>query len=240
MSGDDNRSSLPTNSAVDAFLAELATKPLPARTGDRPRLIFSLDATLSRQPTWDMAVTFQADMLRTAHDVGGLLLKTMFFRGLGELRQSDWTSDGASLAKKMAKVRCRGGRTQIARLFKQALKDASTSPVRALVFIGDAMEENPDTIADAAGRLAAFGVPIYCFQEGQDTLARPVFQDVARISRGAYFQFDEASAATLARLLNAVAVYAAGGRAALEARAGHDAGARQLVAQLPEDTKKGR
>jgi hypothetical protein len=39
---------------------------------------------------------------------------------------------------------------------------------------------------------------------------------MANNSGGGYFQFDERSAETLARLLQAVARYASGGRAALE------------------------
>ena len=38
-----------------------------AHTG---RLIFALDATMSRQPTWDMACQLQADMFREAGHIG--------------------------------------------------------------------------------------------------------------------------------------------------------------------------
>ena len=36
------------------------------RAGARGRLVFALDATMSRQPTWDMACALQADMFREA------------------------------------------------------------------------------------------------------------------------------------------------------------------------------
>ncbi len=53
------------------------------------------------------------------------------------------------------------------------------------------------------------------FHEGQDPLARMAFQQIARLSGGAYCPFDATSAQQLRDLLSAVAVYAAGGRKAL-------------------------
>ena len=44
------------------------------------------------------------------------------------------------------------------------------------------------------------------------------FKEIARLSKGAWFRFDRNSAATLAKLLSAVAVFATGGLKALEAR----------------------
>jgi hypothetical protein len=56
-----------TASEVDTFLAEL--KKL-SPSSPRGRLIFALDATASRQPTWDTACELQADMFREAGTVG--------------------------------------------------------------------------------------------------------------------------------------------------------------------------
>ena len=54
-----------TSAAEDiaAFVAK-ARAMSPHRAGARGRLVFALDATMSRQPTWDMACTLQADMFR--------------------------------------------------------------------------------------------------------------------------------------------------------------------------------
>ena len=49
-------------------------------------------------------------------------------------------------------------------------------------------------------------------------MAEAAFKQIARLSRGAWFRFDQNAAATLARLLSAVAVFATGGLKALEAR----------------------
>ena len=54
------------------------------------------------------------------------------------------------------------------------------------------------------------------FHEGADPSVRSVFKQMAQLSHGAYAPFNLASAAELKELLSAVAVFATGGRAALE------------------------
>ena len=47
---------------VDTFLAQ-ARRLAPVTAADpRPRLVFALDATASRQPTWDLACGVQGEM----------------------------------------------------------------------------------------------------------------------------------------------------------------------------------
>jgi hypothetical protein len=75
------------------------------------------------------------------------------------------------------------------------------------------------------------GVKLFVFGEGADEHATPVFKELARLSGGAYAPFDSGSAAQLRELLRAVAVYAAGGLAALQDRR-NEAGAVKLLAQL--------
>jgi hypothetical protein len=48
------------------------------------RLIFSFDATMSRQPTWDLASKVQGEMFREAAAIGGLSLQLVFFRGFSD------------------------------------------------------------------------------------------------------------------------------------------------------------
>jgi hypothetical protein len=54
---------------IAAFVAK-ARAMSPHRPGARGRLVFALDATMSRQPTWDMACALQADMFREAASLG--------------------------------------------------------------------------------------------------------------------------------------------------------------------------
>ncbi|MEN3976206.1 VWA domain-containing protein [Emcibacter sp. SYSU 3D8] len=199
---------------VDAFLRKLSLTPAPA-SGKRGRLIFALDATMSRQPTWDRACHIQADMFREADAVGGLDIKLVFFRGYRECKASPWYGQSAPLTRAMTSIQCQGGYTQIARVLKRASKEAREAKVNALVYVGDSCEEEIDAVCAAAGELALSGVPAFMFQEGGDPYAQSVFREVARLTGGAWCPFDGDSAGQLRELLSAVAIFAAGGRKAL-------------------------
>ena len=188
--------------------------------GDRKpgRLVLALDATMSRQPTWDLACTLQSEMFDAAEKAGALQVQLVYFRGAGECRASQFVADTAALKDLMIRIDCRAGHTQIAKVLNHVRRENETGKVNALVLIGDAMEENAAELADMAGGLGMLGVPVFVFQEGRDAAAERVFKDIARLSRGAWFRFDRDAAATLAKLLSAVAVFAAGGVDALEAR----------------------
>jgi hypothetical protein len=208
----------PSVSKVDAFLRQVAAAPVSAR-GAGGRLIFVLDATASRQPTWDRACQFQAEMFGATASLGGLAIQLCYFRGFGEFHAAPWVADAKPLIQRMTGVTCLAGTTQIVRTLRHAVQQARTAKVNAFVYVGDCMEESAPTILELAGQLALLGVPAFVFQEGQDPTARLVFQQVAMLTRGAYAQFDMTSAKTLRDLLKAVAVYAAGGRKALAAYA---------------------
>src|SRR4051794_38323481 len=117
----------------------------------------------------------------------------------------------------MRAVLCVGGETQIERVLAHALAETRKQRVNALVFVGDAMEENVDRLCHLAGELGLNGVPVFVFHEGYNPGAATAFQQIAKLSRGAYLQFDLASAHRLKELLGAVAVYASGGYRALTA-----------------------
>src|SRR5215472_3197826 len=206
-------------SDVDSFLADLRQRrrSIVDKPVARGRLIFGLDATASRQPTWDTACQLQADMFREATAVGGLELQLVYYRGLGECRSSRWIADSAQLAKSMSQITCNAGQTQIEKILTHTQKETKLLRVSALVFVGDAMEENPDTLAREVGELGRLGVPAFMFQErGQDPHeVEQAFREIARLTRGAYCRFDPGAARQLAELLRAVAVYAAGGMRAL-------------------------
>ena len=226
-------SSTPTE--VADFLRQMQARPAPTKTGDG-RLVFAMDATMSRQPTWDMALALQADMFEAVKQVGGLHVQLVFFRGAGECRSSRWVSDASELARLMTTVSCQGGFTQIGKVLTHTRAETETRRVNALVYVGDAMEENIDDLCGRAGELALAGVPVFLFQEGHDQAATRAYREIARLTKGAHCRFDQSSAAELRALLAAVAVYAAGGRAALQrladSRSGSSAGARLLIGQM--------
>ena len=206
----------------------------PATTHGQGRLIFAMDATMSREPTWDMALGLQAEMFKAVKDVGGLDVQLVYFRGAGECRASKWVSDPDALARLMSTVHCLGGHTQIGKVLGHAMSETETKKVSAMVYVGDAMEEPIDDLCARAGELGLLGVPVFLFQEGASPAVARAYKEIARLTKGAFCRFDAGSARQLRELLSAVAVYAAGGRKALERLANESggAGAKLLLGQM--------
>ena len=218
---------------IDAFLDELRRAPAVRPAGGRGRLVFALDATASREPSWDRACRIQGEMFEATAGLGGLEIQLVFYRGFSECKASRWLASAAELHRAMRSVRCLGGETQIERVLDHAIRETQKRRVNALVFVGDAMEENVDRLCRRAGELGLLGVPIFLFHEGRDGTAAHAFRQMAALSRGAYLSFDLASAGRLKELLGAVAVYAAGGYRALSAYGERKGGeVRLLTAQL--------
>ena len=214
----DDRDQLPAKSRqaeVDAFLDQVKRMPVARPSGGRGRLIFALDATASRQPSWDRACRIQGEMFEATAASGGLDVKLVYYRGFNECKASRWLANAADLHRVMRAVSCLGGETQIERVLDHAIAENQKQRLGALVFVGDAMEENIDRLCQLAGELGLKGVPMFLFHEGADPIAARAFQQMAKLSRGAYLRFDLASADRLKELLGAVAVYAAGGHRAL-------------------------
>ena len=205
-----------TDKAVADFLRKVAAAPKPMPAGaQRGRLVIALDATASREPTWDRACQIQAEMFEVTAGLGGLEVQLAYYRGFAEFEHSAWVADAKGLARQMTGVECLAGNTQILRVLRHALAETARRKVNALVFVGDCMEEDIDRLCQAAGELGLKGVPCFMFQEGEDPAARQAFQQVARLTGGAWCPFNSDSADQLRELLRAVAVFAAGGRSAL-------------------------
>jgi hypothetical protein len=234
-SSDDPRKRLPATSgrSVDQFLTEAAAVRLPASRTTH-RLIFAIDATASRQPTWDLASELHAELFIEAARLGNIAIQLCYYRGIGEFVASQWATTPAQLREQMGAVTCRGGRTQLVRLLRHALHEAVRHPLRGVIFIGDCFEEAHADAMQAAGELALRGVPVFVFQEGRNRTAGNTFGAIAGVTRGAHVPFDSGSADELRRLLGAVAQFAVGGLPALTEFARRNAGTatRALLTQL--------
>lgn len=220
---------------VQAFLEKLARTPTVKPAGRKGRLIFALDATASREPTWREACRIQAEMFDAAAALGGLEIQLCYYRGMTDFEAFPWFVRAEDLRRRMAGVECLGGYTQIGRVLQHALRETRKSKVDALVFVGDCMEENADDLCKLAGELGLLGVKAFLFQEGFDTAAELAFKQIARLTHGAHCRFDAGSAQQLRDLLNAVATYAAGGIKALESLGRNRGG---VVLQLARQISK--
>lgn len=194
------------------------------------RMLFALDATASRQPSWDRACHLQSRMFLATEGMGGLQLQLCYYRGFNDFHTSAWVNSPSQLLQVMNGVQCLGGYTQLERVLDHALASHRDQPLQAVVVIGDAVEETVDTLCAKAGRLGMLGLPLFMFQEGNDPAVRSCFQQMAHLSHGAYAAFDESSAELLAQLLAAAATFACGGYEALKQL--QSPGAHQLLQQL--------
>lgn len=205
-----------STSEVEAFLKKVVSTPTTTAPGECGRLIFALDATASRQPTWDRAAQIQGEMFSETANLGGLEVQLAFYRGFGEFRVGPWLSESSEMLRMMSSVYCMAGETQIRKVLSHAINDTKKKRVNALVFVGDCVEEDIDRLGALAGELGLLGVPAFMFHEGMEPVAEYAFKEIARLTNGACCRFDASSPNVLKELLSAVAVYAAGGRAALE------------------------
>ncbi len=219
-----------TDTDIASFLNKVAATTRTKSAGARGRLIFAMDATASRGPTWDTACQIQGEMFTETAALGGLEVQLVYYRGFGQCRASKWAANARELLRFMTGVRCLGGHTQIGKVLSHVMRETAKKTVDAVVFVGDAMEEDIDALCHKAGELGLLKVPVFMFHEGGDPIARGAFQQIARLSGGAYCSFDAASARQLRELLSAVAVYASGGRKALlEYGAGGSPAVRRLT-----------
>lgn len=215
MSSDSKLPARSTRAEVADFLAKVKSMPAVHPAGAAGRLIFAMDATASREPTWDRACRIQGDMFTATRDLGGLSIQLVSYGGFQEFAAGPWVAQSKELVARMTAVRCRAGETQIARVLKHAIAETRARKVQAVVFVGDCVEEGIDGLVGLAGELGVLGTPLFVFHEGGEPVAQRCFKELARLSGGAYCPFDAASADALRELLAAVATFAAGGRKAL-------------------------
>ncbi|HYB08781.1 MAG TPA: VWA domain-containing protein, partial [Alphaproteobacteria bacterium] len=174
-----NKGKLPaergTEAAVAEFLEKVAVAPAPRPGEGRGRLIFAMDATASREPTWDRACQIQGEMFKSTAALGGLEVQLVFYRGFGECKSSPWVADAGALVRRMTAVFCLAGQTQIAKVLRHAIAETKRRKVNAIVFVGDCMEESIDNLCQLAGELGLLGVPCFIFHEGGEPVAAKAF-----------------------------------------------------------------
>jgi len=144
-------SQLPVSSEKDvrAFLTKVAAMP---KSSGEARLIFSLDATASRQATWDAASQLQTEMFFSTQTLSRLNVQLCYFRGFGEFFSSNWQSDAEDIVRIMSGIHCEAGITQLERLLRHAIKENDRQKIKGVVYIGDAFFTFPPTMAQGASQ----------------------------------------------------------------------------------------
>ena len=173
-----------SNRDVQEFLKKVARTPINKALKQKGRVIFSMDATASRQPSWDHACNIQGEMFNATAADGSLEIQLCYYRGFGEFYGSPWTKNSHELLNLMTAVNCRAGETQIKKILDHTRRETQKLPVDALIFIGDSIEEDLDHLGNIAGQLGLLGVPAFIFQEGEDNLAEFAFREIAKLTNG--------------------------------------------------------
>ncbi|MEK9891573.1 MAG: VWA domain-containing protein [Pseudomonadales bacterium] len=228
-----NQSLTPAQRAGDikAFLEQVDRLPVRGQAMGN-RLILSLDATASREPTWDQACYLQSELFEVLAPDQRLAIQLCFYRGFRELKHSGFCQTSEALHRLMQGVRCVGGHTQIKRLLNHGLAVHRETPLKGLIFIGDAVEESIDDLCHLAGECGLRQLPLFLFQEGFDPGAERAFKSMAQLSNGAYATFDLHHIQSLKDAFRGIATYATQGRKELAKLAKQSPSAAALLEQL--------
>ena len=199
------------NDALASLNRAKEERALARRAG---RLIFGLDLTASRDAGIKHARIATAAMFDAIAAFGRVEMKLVYYRGIGECRQSQWCDSPDVLCRSMLKLACESGTTQIAKLLRLVLNEPER--VSGIIFVGDHCEESPEEMHGVASLLRDKKIPLYLFHECGDLdpyalRAKPLFKRMAEITGGVYVEFKPDSGEVLKELLPTVAAVSTAG-----------------------------
>lgn len=219
-------------SAPAALRSALTHAEPPPETGTplRPRLVFAVDATASREPAW-AAARQVTDALVSA--LPGALDVALAVHGGARVHTfTAFTNDANRLRDRAAGVACQAGSTRLLPILSASLRQPG---VRVVVYIGDVFEESISQGRRMADAMGANATKLIVLHDTADPAARrdaEVFWDLAKRTGGCVLPFDASAPGRLRDLLSAVAVFAVGGEKLLRARQADLPGAVALLEHL--------
>ena len=199
------------SAAAASLPAAFTNAEPPADTGpsSRPRLVFAVDATASREPAWAAARQVTDALVKA---LPGELDVALAVHGGSRVHTfTAFTNDPATLRDRTAGVTCEAGLTRLLPILSASLKQPS---VRVIVYIGDVFEENVTQGRGLADSLGQRGAKLIVLHDTADPSARrdaELFWDLAKRTGGCVLPFDVNAPGRLRDILSAVAVYAVGG-----------------------------
>jgi hypothetical protein len=204
----------------------------PGETGTpiRPRLVFAVDATASREPAW-AAARQVTDALFKA--LPGALDVALAVHGGSRVHTfTPFTNDANTLRDRAAGVTCHAGSTRLLPILAACLRQQG---VRVVVYIGDVFEESVPRGRQLTDAMNAHGAKLIVLHDMADPVARrdaEVFWDLAKRTGGCVLPFDASAPGRLRDRWSAVAVYAVGGEKLLRDRQSDLPGAVALLEHL--------
>jgi hypothetical protein len=205
-------------SAAASLPAAFTHAEPPADIGapSRPRLVFAVDATASREPAWTAARQVTDALVKA---LPGELDVALAVHGGSRVHTfTSFTDDARTLRDLAAGVDCHAGMTRLLPILATSLKRQA---VRVVIYIGDVFEESLPQGRQLADQMGARGIKLIVLHDTTDRGARrdaEVFRDLAKRTGGCVLPFDATASGRLRDILSAVAVYAVGGEKLLRER----------------------
>jgi len=220
------------SAALDKIRAARPTKPLLGSraaplTERRPRLVFGVDATASREPTWASAKSITDRMFEA---IPGALDVALAVHGAGQVHTfTEFSADVDQFRRQASAVRCQAGNTQLCELMQRTL---DAGGVRVMSYVGDAFEESRAEAYALADRFRLRGIKAVLLADAADEATLEVFREIADRTGGAVLDFRATELGLMGDLLAAVATLAIGGRKLLSTKT--TPGARLLLGSMKD------
>ncbi len=168
-----------------------AEPPADVGTTSRPRLVFAVDATASREPAWAAAREVTDALVKALPgELDGVALAV--HGGSRVHTFTAFTSDPRTLRDLAAGVDCQAGMTKLLPILAASLKRQAT--VRVVVYIGDVFEErNLPQGRHLADQMGVQGIKLIVLHDTADRSARrdaEIFWDLAKRTGGCVLPFD--------------------------------------------------
>jgi hypothetical protein len=201
-----------------------------------------LDATASRSYSWELSRTLTAAMFNAIP--GELDIALAWHAGTKLQEITTFSSDAAPFTNAIRSMRTESGQTRLNEILAAATK--MTPPIRVFVYVGDCYEEDEKEAYIYARRLNRIHTTCFFFHDASSTdaynqnyidalaTAKTVFENIVAITGGMVLPFTRNAPDEIKNLLEAIAVYAAGGVKLLEERRKTLAAAPKLLASLNE------
>ena len=89
----------PSSKALENFLEQVKRTPTRNEREAAGRLVFGMDATASRERTWDNACQIQNQMFIATDDIGGINIQLCYYRGFNQFQYSGCQKTRLSVKK---------------------------------------------------------------------------------------------------------------------------------------------